>query len=89
MTNIQRQGPLFIQPYISQHLALFWNKVLFNNKFWLNEFTQNPLSYLYVFFFPHMLTLKSILNLKNFVVDLYQNPFVRQNLLGLLHEKSH
>ena len=41
------------------------------------------------FFFHNMLTLKSILNLKNFVVDLYQNPFVLQNLLGLLHEKSH
>ena len=41
------------------------------------------------FVFYNMLTLKSILNLKNFVVDLYQNPLILQNLLGLLHEKSH
>ena len=46
--------------------------------------------FLFLFlFFYNMLTLKSILNLKNFVVDLYQNPLILQNLLGLLHEKSH
>ena len=46
--------------------------------------------FLFLFlFFYNMLTLKNILNLKNFVVDLYQNPLILQNLLGLLHEKSH
>ena len=50
----------------------------------------SPTFMLFLFlFFYNMLTLKSILNLKNFVVDLYQNPLILQNLLGLLHEKSH
>lgn len=33
-------------------------------------------TFMVYFFFHNMLTWKSILNLKNFVVDLYQNPLI-------------